>query len=179
MATLKPEAVVGFNGAVKGGLLPLSDGEQWIRASGSTIIVGGLSKAETGIGSKLEFLQGHTSSVRLPCHISFHQHYDAWMGQTREQTPCRLFLPIRFQKLSGVLRTEHFGARACQRLAALSGCMPTCHLSPCTALSKSRQASKDALAIQQKCCFRAGTLAAESPLKTAAALPLQNSHLQA
>ena len=57
---LSPEAVVGFNGTVRNGLLPLPNGEQWIRASGSTIVVGGLSKSG---GLNPWFLQGHSNAV--------------------------------------------------------------------------------------------------------------------
>ena len=58
-----PEAVVGFNGTTRNGLLPLPDGEQWVRSSGSSIVIGGLSKS-----GKLNpwFLRGHSNTVFAP-----------------------------------------------------------------------------------------------------------------
>lgn len=58
---LCPKAFVGFSGDVRNGLLALPDGETWVRASGSSIILGRLSQTES---SSIQFLSGHSDRVR-------------------------------------------------------------------------------------------------------------------
>ncbi|KAK9811120.1 hypothetical protein WJX73_003937 [Symbiochloris irregularis] len=57
---LCPKAFVGFSGDVRNGLLALPDGETWVRASGSSIILGRLSQTES---SSIQFLSGHSDRV--------------------------------------------------------------------------------------------------------------------